>query len=165
MHDRHIIDVKYVFELEYNFISIDFLESKNYEIVTKKNRMIVINFDDDHIFIIDTRQHVFEKNFYIFNFWKLSIVKSIKFLVIWIQWHYRFNYFNINDVRNLAIMSHFDDSKCFKLNEFEANFKCEMCILIKMHKTFNYNFVRIIKRENREKQRFHIDLVKNDNKM
>ena len=56
-----VIDVKYVFEFEYNFISIDFFESKNCEIVTKQNRMIVIDLDDDHIFMIETRQHVFEK--------------------------------------------------------------------------------------------------------
>ena len=63
-----VIDVKYVFEFEYNFIFIDFFESKNCEIVTKKNRMIVIDLDDDHIFMINTRQYVFEKNFYILNF-------------------------------------------------------------------------------------------------
>ena len=160
-----VIDVKYVFELKYNFISIDFLESKNCEIVTKKNRMIVIDFDDDHIFMIDTRQHAFEKNLYILNFWKSSIVKSIKSFVTWMQWHHRFDHFNMNDVRNLAIMSHFDDSKCFKLNEFEANFKCETCILIKMHKTFNHDLVRVTKRASRKRQRFHIDLVEDDNIM
>ena len=69
----------------------------------------------------------------------------------------------MSDVRNLAIMSHFDDSKCFKLNELETNFKCEICMLIKMHKTFNYDLVRVIKRANRKRQRSHINLVENDN--
>ena len=56
-----VIDVEYVLELEYNLISIDLLESKNCEIVAKQDRMIVIDLDDDHIFMIETRQHVFEK--------------------------------------------------------------------------------------------------------
>ena len=63
-----VIDVKYVFEFKYNFIFINFFENKNCEIVTKRDRIIIINFDDDHIFMIETCQHVFEKNFYILNF-------------------------------------------------------------------------------------------------
>ena len=69
----------------------------------------------------------------------------------------------MSDVRKLAIMSHFDDSKCFKLSEFEANFKCELCMLIKMHKTFNHDLVRVIRRVDRKRQRFHIDLVEKSN--
>ena len=158
-----VIDVKYVLELEYNLISIDLLESKNCEIVAKQNRMIVIDLDDDHIFMAETRQHAFEENFYILDLWRPSMVKSIKSLINWMQWHRRLDHLNMGDVRKLATMSHFDDSKCLKLSGLEASSKCELCMLIKMHRTSNHDLVRATRRVDRKGQRFHIDPVEGDN--
>ena len=141
-----VIDVEYVSKLKYNLIFIDFLESKNCEIIAKQDRMIVIDFDNDHIFMIDTRQHTFEENFYILNFWKFLIVKSIKSFIIWMQWHRRLDHLNMIDVRKLAIMSHIDDFECFKLSKLDANLKCEICMLNKIHKIFNHDLVRVTRR-------------------
>ena len=67
------------------------------------------------------------------------------------------------DVRKLATMSHIDDFECFKLSKLDASFKCETCMLEKMHRISNHDLVRATRRATRKRQRFHIDLVENDN--
>ncbi len=67
------------------------------------------------------------------------------------------------DVRKLVVMSHFDEFDCNKLSKLEADFKCETCMLKKMHRFFNSEFVRVNKRITRKNQRFHTDLVDDEN--
>ena len=65
--------------MNYNLIRTNLLKSKNCEITIKHDRLIIIDFDDNIVFIINTRQNPFEGNLYKLNLWeKLAIVKSIK---------------------------------------------------------------------------------------
>ena len=61
------IDVEYVLYFIYNFITIDFFKIKNCEIFARKNKLIVIDIDNDQIFITKTRQNFFKKNYYILD--------------------------------------------------------------------------------------------------
>ena len=56
----------------------------------------------------------------------------------------------------------FDDFECNRLSQFEQG-KCEACMLNKMHRTSNYNLVRLQRKTTRKSQRFHVDLVDEKN--
>ena len=69
-----IIDVEYVSDFEFNFISIDTFEKKSCEIVVKQNRFKIIDENDDKIFMIDTRQ---KKKFIYFRYVKICHSNTI----------------------------------------------------------------------------------------
>ena len=61
------IDVEYILYFIYNFIVTNFFKIKYCEIFTKKSKLIVIDIDNDQIFITRTRQNFFKKNYYILD--------------------------------------------------------------------------------------------------
>ena len=72
-----IIDVEYVFDLNYNLLSIETLERKDCEITQKRRKLLVIDENDDEIFMTDIRQLFSIDNSYILDLWK-SIIKKVK---------------------------------------------------------------------------------------
>ena len=142
INDRKIIniihDVKYVLELNYNLISTDLLKSKNCEIVQRNEVMIIVDLNDDEIFMIDIRQKKSENNFYILDQWhsskKTRIVKS-KFSLN--QWHRRLNHLNIKYVKQLTKQDLLEDIK------FDESIDiCEFCQMSKMHRKSNRKSIR-----------------------
>ena len=60
-------------------------------------------------------------------------------------------------------MSFIDDDECNKIEKMNSIHKCEICVLKKMHKIFNHQFVKTLKKIIKKNQKFHIDLIEDDN--
>ena len=167
VHDKKflntIIDVEYVFNLNYNLLSIEILKRKDCEITQKRRRLFVIDENDDEIFMIDIRQFASIDNSYILNFWKSIIkkIKTIKTSISWIEWHRRFEHFNMKNVKKFVVMNLFDVNECNKIEKLEFTKRCEVCMIDKQYRTFNHKSIRTnsLKRIIRKDQRFHIDLI------
>lgn len=70
-----ITDVEYISDLGYYMISIELLDRKDCFITTRDKRLIVIDLDDDTIFMIETIQSKTKGNFYVLDFWHFSMRK------------------------------------------------------------------------------------------
>ena len=156
-----IIDVEYVSDTQYNFISTNLLCRKSCKTEHDNEIYILTDKETDDIFMTDIMQNFNQKKFYTVNKWAISrskIKKSEK--NIWMQWHRRFDHLNMKNVKKLAVMSFIDIKKC-NSHDFESIDLCESCIMSKMHRAFNKESVKTdsSRRVTRKNQRIHIDLA------
>ena len=90
-----LFNVEYVFDLNYHMISTSILNRKNCFVITKNDKLIIIDLKDDAIFMIEINQSEMKGNFYILNFWHFSIRKINAITFIWKDWHRRLKHFNM----------------------------------------------------------------------
>ena len=157
-----IIEIKYVFDIQYNFISTSLLCRKNCKIEQDDEFYILINTKTNDIFIIDIIQKFNQKNFYIVNKWATFRTRIRKIEKnTWMQWYRRLNHLNMKNVKKLVDMKLIDINECNKSFDIELIDLCECCIINKMHRTLNKKSMRIDlnRRTIRKEQRIHIDLT------
>ena len=148
-----LFNVEYAFDLNYHMISTNILNRKDCFVITKNDKLIIIDLKNDAIFIIEIIQSETKRNFYVLNFWHFSIRKINAIIFIWKNWHRRLKHFNMQNVKKLVNMNLISD------NENDSIEKCEVCIMKKMHRKSNHQFVRISRRANRPNQKFHTNLA------
>ena len=68
-------------------------------------------------------------------------------------------------MKKLSKMSFFDDKKCLKFEKQKFVDICEICIKKKMHRFSNHKSIKANSKRRiiRKNQRFHVDLIENDN--
>ena len=166
IHDKKITNIvtkmKYVLDIQYNFLFTNLLCRKDCKIEHDKKIYIMFDIDNDNIFMIDTIQSSSTRNFYIVDRWNefFEKMRMIKINDFCMQWHRRLNYLNMKNVKKLVAMSLIDS----KLETTKINDICELCVMSKMHKTLNKKSMRVDfqRRANRKSQRIHIDLIDDD---
>ena len=70
----------------------------------------------------------------------------------------------MKNVKKLVVMNLFDVNECNKIKKLKFTKRCEICMIDKQHRIFNYKSMKTnsLKRIIRKNQRFHIDLIEEE---